>query len=668
MPRETITEKYARLMRQAEDWNRAYYDEDAPLVDDAAYDALMKEISALEEKNPELKDSGSVTLKVGGQASSKFASVPHDPPMLSLGNIFSDADFDEFHERLLKNSGRLLLEYAVELKFDGLAVELEYEHGKLVRGSTRGDGDTGENITENILTIQDIPHTLTGKAPAYLSVRGEVFMTHAEFERVNGEKEKAGEAPFANPRNAAAGSLRQLDPSITAQRRLSMVVYAIGRVQGGTPPLTHSLCYKYLRAFGLPLSDKAVFGGPDEIRAFYRRWMENRYTLGFDIDGAVIKLDELALREELGVTSKAPRWAVAWKFPAQEAVTELLSVEHQLGRSGVVTPVANLAPINIGGVVVSRATLHNYKEIERLGVKIGDHVTVIRAGDVIPKITGIVEHVRTGSETAIPVPAVCPSCGTDLMQEDIFLRCANAVCPGKKIERLKYFVSKDAMDMEYVGPELVQRLHDAGKLDGIEQLFAVTREDLLSLERMGELLADKVLQSIDARRTVSLSVFLRSMGIRSVGDHVAKVLARGIGSLDRFFTVTREELMSIHEVGPGTADAVTEFFSDEAARAMIDRMREYGVTVSGEQTDIAADGIFSGQTVVFTGSLSRITREEGEALVERLGGRAASSVSKKTGFVVAGENAGSKLEKAKTLGVKVITEDEFFSMTEGLHE
>lgn len=667
MPRESIAEKYSRLVAQAEEWNRAYYEFDAPAVDDATYDALMREIASIEENHPELKKSGSVTQKVGGEASSKFAAVRHDPPMLSLGNIFSDADFDEFHERLVRNSGRLILEYAAELKFDGLAVELEYEKGALVRASTRGDGETGEDITENIRTIAEIPHTLSGKFPAYLSVRGEVYMTHAEFERINKEKELSGEPLFANPRNAAAGSLRQLDSSITASRRLSMVVYALGRVTGGKPPATHRATYDYLRAFGLPLSARAQFGGPDEVRAFYRNWMENRYTLGFDIDGAVIKLDDLALREELGVTSKAPRWATAWKFPAQEAVTELLSVEHSLGRSGVVTPVANLKPINIGGVVVSRATLHNYKEIERLGVKTGDHVTVIRAGDVIPKITGVVEHVRKGDEAAIDTPSQCPSCGSALVQEEIFLRCANQSCPGKQIEKLKYFVSKDAMDMEFVGPELIQRLHDAGKLDRVEQIFAVTKDDLMGLDRMGELLADKVLQSIDARRMLPLPQFLRSMGIRSVGDHVAKLLARGVGSLDRFFTITKDELTAIHEIGPTTADAVLEFFADPSTRDMIDAMRAHGVVIEDESS-VQAEGIFSGQTVVFTGSLVRITRGEAEALVERLGGRAAGSVSKKTSLVVAGENAGSKLEKAASLGVKVISEDEFFTMTEGHHD
>ena len=666
MPRESISAKYARLIAQAQEWNRAYYDLDAPAVDDATYDALMREIASIEEKHPELNKASSVTQKVGGEASAKFAPVKHDPPMLSLGNIFSDSDFDEFHDRLLKNSGRLLLEYAAELKFDGLAVELEYEKGELVRASTRGDGETGEDITENIRTIQDIPHTLTGTFPSYLSVRGEVYMTHAEFERINREKELIGEPLFANPRNAAAGSLRQLDSSVTASRRLSMVVYALGKVTGGKAPATHRATYDYLRAFGLPLSDKAVFGGPDEVRAFYRNWMENRYTLGFDIDGAVIKLDDLSLRDELGVTSKAPRWAIAWKFPAQEAVTELLSVEHSLGRSGVLTPVANLRPINIGGVVVSRATLHNYKEIERLGVKVGDHVTVIRAGDVIPKITGVVEHVRTGTESAIETPSSCPSCGSTLVQEDIFLRCANQLCSGKQIEKLKYFVSKDAMDMEFVGPELIQRLHDAGKLDRVEQIFAVTKEDLMELDRMGELLADKVLQSIDARRKLPLSRFLRSMGIRSVGDHAAKLLARGVGSLDRFFSVTKDELTVIHEIGPTTADAVLEFFADPATREMTDAMRAHGVVVEDESS-MRAEGLFSGQTVVFTGSLRRITRDEAEALVERLGGRASGSVSKKTSLVVAGESAGSKLEKANALGVKVISEDEFFIMTEGHH-
>ena len=665
MAKENAAATYERLLGQAADYNRAYYDEDRPVVDDATYDALMRDIAALEDAHPELKKAGSVTEKVGGNASGKFAPIRHDPPLMSLGNIFTDADFDEFHERLLRTTDRQSIAYAAELKFDGLAVELEYEKGRLVRGSTRGDGENGEDITDNIRTIPDIPARLVSdNVPEYLSVRGEVYMSHAEFSRINGEREQKGDALFANPRNAAAGSLRQLDSSVTASRRLSMVVYALGRIKGGEAPATHRQMYDYLRGFALPVSDKAVFGGPDDMKAFYQYWMKNRYTLGFDIDGVVLKLDEFALRDDLGVTSKAPRWAIAWKFPAQEAVTELVSVEHSLGRSGVVTPVANLTPINIGGVVVSRATLHNYKEIERLGVKIGDQVTVIRAGDVIPKITGAIISSRSGAESDIEVPSRCPSCGSELVQEDIFLRCASGSCPGKLLEKLKFFVSKDAMDIEFVGPELIQRLHESGKLDSIADLYAVTKDDLLSLDRMGEMLADKVLQSIDGRRRIPLSHFLRAMGIRNVGDHIAKVLARGVVSLDAFGSVTAESLMAIHEIGPGVADAVIEFFSEPRNTDMIERMKSLGLVVDNE-SDSSIDGILSGKSVVFTGSLVHMTREEAELIVERLGGRASGSVSKKTGFVVAGDNAGSKLEKARALGVSVLTEDQFLAMTEG---
>ncbi|MGL4371014.1 MAG: NAD-dependent DNA ligase LigA, partial [Spirochaetota bacterium] len=511
--------------------------------------------------------------------------------------------------------------------------------------------------TENIRTIRSIPLDLAGKnPPEFLSVRGEVYLSHEEFIRINSEREAAGEPLFANPRNAAAGSLRQLDASVTRSRNLSMVCYATGRITGTNPPKTHRRMYEYLREMGLPLSEHVAFGGADAVRNFYSYWMENRYTLGYDIDGIVLKLDDFFLREDLGFTSKAPRWAAAWKFPAREAVTELLSVEHSLGRTGVITPVANLAPVNIGGVIVSRATLHNYREIERLGVKVGDHVIVIRAGDVIPKITGVHADTRSGAETDIPVPAACPVCASPLVQEDIYLRCGNTGCPGKKFEVLRFFVSKDAMDIEYFGPELIGRLIDAEKLSRISDIFALTKDDLLSLDRMGEILADKILASIDARRHIPLSHFLRALGIRNVGDHVAKVLARGVRTLDAFYSAARGDLTAIHEIGPGVADAVVEFFADRSSRDLIEAMKKNGVVVSDEALRDAAATPVSGKTVVFTGSLVKMTRGEAEALVEKLGGRAASSVSKKTDLVVAGESAGSKRDKALALGVRVLSE------------
>jgi DNA ligase (NAD+) len=416
--------------------------------------------------------------------------------------------------------------------------------------------------------------------------------------------------------------------------------------------------------WGLPNPPHIVFGNKDTVADFFRYWSENRYTLGFDIDGVVVKINDLAIREKAGYTSKAPKGAVAWKFPASEAITELKSVEASLGRTGVITPVANLSPINIGGVLVKRATLHNYKEIERLDVMIGDHVKVIRAGDVIPKIIESMKEKRSGTEMRIDIPDRCPSCGSVLVQEDIFLRCGNNTCEGKQYEQLLYFVSKDGMDIEYFGPELIRRLYDAKKISSPADIFAIRKTDLLELDRMGDILADKIISSIDARRKIELFRLIRSLGIRNVGDHVAKILSRNLMSYDKVCTASVEEMKSIHEIGPGVADSVRKYFDDQANTVMINQMLRNGVEILPDESGKDTAGKFSGMTFVFTGSLSRFTREEGESIVEDLGGRASSSVSKKTSYVVAGDNAGSKLDKAKSLGITVLSEDEFADMVE----
>ncbi|HEY1406949.1 MAG TPA: NAD-dependent DNA ligase LigA [Spirochaetota bacterium] len=663
MNKKVIRKKYDELVSTYRKFNRSYYDNDSPLVDDATYDALVSEIRTIENENPDLVEKGSALERVEGTVAEKFSSVPHDPPMLSLGNILDDADLADFNERSVKNSGTDDLIYSAELKYDGLAIEIIYENGKMVMGSTRGDGENGEDVTENIRMLKDIPVTLGGKnIPEHLSVRGEVYLTHREFERINAEREKNGDPVFANPRNAAAGSIRQLDANIVRERNLSIVLYGMGKAIGITID-SQAEMMKRFKDWGLPCPPHITYGSLDEVRTFFRTWNENRYTLGFDIDGVVVKINDFTLREKIGVTSKAPRWAVAWKFPAREGITQLLSVEAGLGRTGVVTPVANLMPINIGGVLVKRATLHNYKEIERLDVKVGDHVRIIRAGDVIPKIIAAMPEKRTGDEQAILPPDKCPSCKSSLVQEDIFYRCDNPKCEGKRYERLLYFVSKDGMDIEYFGPELVRRLYEKGKLNSPADIYALTKDDLLQMERMGDILADKIIASIDARRHIELFRFIRSLGTRNVGDHVAKLLAKGVGSLDRLFSITVDELQLVREIGPGVAESVRQFYDDPENRSMIESMLAHGLEIRTEEIsseDVSGD--FAGMTFVFTGSLERFTREEGELIVEKLGGRASSSVSKKTTYVVAGENAGSKLEKAKTLGVPVITEDEFAIM------
>ncbi len=660
-----IKGQYEKLRELIEKYNRHYYELDDSLVDDAEYDRLMREITALEEKHPELRADDSPTQSVGGGVSPAFDGVVHDPPMLSLGNLFEPSDLNDFAARCYQAGASGSEPFSAELKFDGLAVEAVYERGELVSGSTRGNGRVGEDVTANLRAIADIPGRLKGSpVPDYISVRGEVFMKHEGFEELNRARAAAGEPLFANPRNAAAGSLRQLDASVTAGRQLSACFYGIGRISRGREVVSQKELAGYLRELGVPVSELIGFGSEDDVSMFYNKWMENRHLLGFDIDGVVVKANSFDVRERMGSTNKSPRWAAAWKFPAYEAVTQVISADFQVGRTGIVTPVANLSPVNIGGVVVKRATLHNFSEVGRLDVRIGDMVTVIRSGDVIPKITGVVHPEgpdRSGLEP-VRAPSLCPACSTELVKEEIFLRCENPLCPAVKSETLRFFASKDGADLEFVGPELVARLQAAGKLNDISGFFTLTRNDLLGLERMGDKLADKIIASIEARRSMPLSVFIKALGIRNVGEHIAGLIASEVRTLDALRKADADELQAIREVGPEVAGSVTRYFSSEAGRAVVDALLNAGVRVEAEEARVIAESPILGKTIVVTGSLSRFSRKDIELEIERLGGRAAGSVSSKTDYVVAGEAAGSKLEKARSLGVNVLTEDEFIDM------
>ena len=660
---EDLKKRYDELCDLVLRYNRHYYELDAPLVDDAEYDRLMRELIDLEQKNPGIRREDSPASLVGGFVSAAFSEAPHDPPMLSLGNIFSGEELDDFDARCRKAAGGgAELLYSMELKYDGLAVEAIYEKGRLTQGSTRGNGDVGEDVTRNMAAVRAVPSALAPPYPAYLSARGEVYMRHDEFERLNAARAEGEEPLFANPRNAAAGSLRQLDPAVTAGRGLDAVFYAVGRVSDDMQIPDQKTLFETLARLGIPVSGQARVGALGAVREFYAHWLENRHMLDFDIDGVVVKVSGFALRERMGATSKAPRWAVAWKFPAREAVTVLESVDCQVGRTGIVTPVANLHPINIGGVIVKRATLHNFKEVERLGARLGDTVKVIRSGDVIPKVIEVVTHGDAKRGTAIVPPERCPSCGEPLRQEDIYIRCVNPVCGAKLVEALNFFVSKDGMDIEYVGPELVARLHAAGRLNTVADFYKITKKSLLDLERMGEKLADKVVESINARRRVQLSRFLQGLGIRNVGGHVAGVIAESVVSLDALAVMGVDELMKIREVGPGVAESVHGFFRDEENRTLVRDMLAAGLVVEDEKAERAPESPVKGKTFVVTGTLARFSRQEAEALIKRIGGRAAGSVSGKTDYVVAGESPGTKLEKARELGVKVIGEDEFIKL------
>lgn len=660
---DAIRKRYAELIQLIEKYNYHYYTLNQPLVDDATYDELMIELIGIEQKHPSLKRDDSPAQRVGGFAGETFSKVEHDPAMLSLSNVFTEddlRDFDQRCKRFLNTSSEL--RYSVELKFDGLAIEAVYQKGRLVQGSTRGNGFVGEDVSANMATIRRLPVIIkNGSAPEYLSVRGEVFMRHDEFERLNRVRTENDEPLFANPRNAAAGSLRQLDPSISESRDLDIVFYAVGRISSERTMSNHREMYEYLQELNLPVSEHVTFGGLDEAVQFYQYWHENRHILDYDIDGIVVKIEDFGLREQLGATSKAPRWSTAWKFPAKEAITKLQSVDYQVGRSGLITPVANLAPINIGGVIVKRATLHNFDEIKRLDLKIGDAVIVKRAGDVIPKVIDTVIDKRVPDAEAIIPPDHCPSCGSVLKKEDIYIRCVNPDCEAKRFEMLKFFVSRAGMDIEFFGPELMMRLYQKQRVRSIEDIYTLTREDLLSIERMGEKIADKIIDAIENRRSVSLSHFLKSLGIRNVGDHIAKVIARSVRSLNRLRELSIDELMEINEVGPGVAESIYDFFHSDENRAMLARLKEVGLSVEDEMI-VETRGDIVDKTFVFTGTLKEITRKEAESLIENAGGRASGSVSKKTDYVVAGESAGSKLEKARELGVSILTEEEFLRM------
>jgi DNA ligase (NAD+) len=658
-----LHKRYRELVEEIRYHNHRYYDLDDPVISDAEYDRLMRELITLEQEHPELIDPESPSRKVGGTPDTTFDEVEHDPPMLSLSNVFSEEEFLDFDRRCREELGDDLI-YTMELKYDGLAVEVVYRDGWYTRGSTRGNGRTGEDITGNIASIRRLPDNLKGKnPPSYLSVRGEVYLTHDEFDRINREREKKGEKPFANPRNAAAGSARQLDPSVTAERNLDITLYGTGRMEPDPGEKSHYSVMEMLRDLGLPLSDTMEKGKAARVVEFFRYWKENRHTLDYDIDGIVIKVDDIPGRQELGETSKAPRWAMAWKFEAEEAITRLESVEHQVGRTGIVTPVANLDPVTIGGVVVQRATLHNYDEIKRLDVAPGDRVRVIRAGDVIPKITGVTERADSSKRIPVKPPEKCPSCESPLHREEVYIRCLNASCPAVVFESLKFFVSKSGMDIENFGPELILRLREKGKLDNIADIYRITRDDLLELERMGDRLADKIIRNIDRRRDVDLSRFLRSLGIPNVGEYMAGLLAKQFMSLDRVMEASRDDLNSIHEVGPGVARSVYEFFHNQENRRLIRSLREEGVLVREEK---GREGeALRGLTFVLTGTLESMERSEAEEKIRSEGGRATGSVSSKTDYVVAGDSPGSKEKKARDLGVPVIGEEEFLRMIGG---
>jgi len=643
-----------------------YYVLDAPEISDAQYDVWYRELTDLEEAHPQLVRPDSPTQRVGAPALEAFGAVTHGVPMLSLDNAFSEDELREFDARLkrfLDLSDDAELEYVCELKIDGLAISLTYEEGLFVRGATRGNGTVGEDITQNLRTIRSLPLRLRGDAPALMEVRGEAFMLKPEFERLNREREAAGDPPFANPRNAAAGSVRQLDSSITAQRKLDAFFYGTGLVEGQALR-SHAEELDSLRSCGLPVNDTSRLVGPINGAVEYAaEWEEKRHALPYETDGVVVKLNDFAQQRTAGATSHGPRWAIAYKFPAERAETVVEDIIVQVGRTGALTPVARMRPVFIDGSTVSSATLHNQDEIDRKGVMIGDHVVIQKAGDVIPEVLEVLEDRRTGDERAFRLPDACPVCGSGVVREEgeVVVRCPNPNCPAQVKNTIRHFASRGAMDIEGLGPALVDQFVDGGLVRDVSDLYYLQRDPIAALERMADKSADNLVQALEASKSRPLDRVLFGLGIRHVGATVAAAIASEFGSLDAIRAASPDDLAAVEEIGPKIAESVTEYMARPDTARIIERLKAAGVDPRVVRTE-ASEQTFTDMTFVFTGALEKMTRQEAEALVRERGGKATGSVSKKTTYVVAGEGAGSKLAKARQLEIPVLTEDEFREM------
>jgi DNA ligase (NAD+) len=642
--------------------NQRYYVLDDPEVSDEQYDALLRELQQLEAQFPDLRSADSPTQRVGATPSSAFAPVRHRTPMLSLDNAFSAQDVRDFDQRLHDRLGSTgTLTYVAEPKLDGLAVSVVYESGRLVRAATRGDGEQGEDITANIRTLRSVPLQLRGSPPAVLEVRGEVFMPVAGFHALNGEQQAKGLKPFVNPRNAAAGSLRQLDPRITASRPLDLYFYGLGHLEGVAPPASHWEGLGLLRGWGLRVSPEARrVNGAEGCLDYFEALQQRRATLAYQIDGVVYKVDELRLQEQLGFVSRAPRWAIAHKFAAEEAVTRLRAVDFQVGRTGALTPVARLEPVMVGGATVGNATLHNMDEIQRKDIRIGDAVVVRRAGDVIPEVVRSLPEQRPQDAAVIGLPSQCPVCGSGVERREgeAVARCTGALrCRAQRHEALRHFAARRAMDIDGLGDSLIAQLLERDLVNDPADLYTLDVPTLARLERLGEKSAANLVAALQASRDTTLARFLFALGIPEVGEATAAALARQFGKLDALLSATVEQIGQTPDIGPVIAGKVARFCADPQNRQIIDRLRARGVHWPESEPVPAALLPLTGQTWVLTGTLPTLSREGAKALLEAQGAKVAGSVSKKTTGVVAGEEAGSKLAKARELGVRVIDEE-----------
>ena len=654
-----VRERVDRLRAELERHNRLYYEHAAPEISDQEFDALLRELQDLEDKHPEFATEDSPTRRVGGKPLEEFASAKHLVPMQSLDNTYSPEELREFVARIRKLAEGRAIHFTIEPKVDGVAISLLYENGRLVRAATRGDGVTGDDVTQNILTISNIPHRLRDHAPAKVEIRGEVYLPKSVFAALNAARDEEGLPAFANPRNAAAGSIKQLDPAITASRKLAAVFYGTG-VWEGEQPATSREMFRCLEKWGLPVSEKILEADSEEsVIAAVEELGGVRHGFAYETDGAVVKLDSMALRREFGSTAKAPRWAIAYKYEPERAETKLLDITVQVGRTGTLTPVAELQPVFVSGSTVARATLHNEEEIQRKDIRIGDTVLVEKAGEVIPAIVEVKKDRRDGSERVFQMPANCPACDGAVHKEGVAWKCSNPSCGAQIRRRIEYFASKQAMDIEGLGEALVNQLVDAGLLKSLADIYALQKDQLLTLERMGEKSAANLLAAIEESRSRPLWRLLNGLGIPHVGVTSARDLASHFGTLDALRSATVETLLAIHSIGDVMAEAIHGWFLKPANLELLESLRAAGLNFGESDVQAApSDNRLAGTTWVLTGTLS-ISREEASERIRRLGGKVTGSVSKKTTHLLAGEEAGSKLEKARELEIPVLDETEF---------
>lgn len=656
--------KILELSQKLNYHSKKYYIDDDPEISDREYDLLLKELISLEEKYPEFKTLDSPTIRIGSKPISKFETVKHFVPMMSLSNALTKEEFFDFHSRVVKNLKTSEIRYSIEPKLDGIAVSLVYEDSVLIRAATRGDGYVGEDITENVKTIKTVPLKLSKKINGIFEARGEVIISRKGFEDLNLEREKKAEPLFANSRNAAGGSLRQLDSKITANRPLEIYIYGVGKTD--IKYLSFTEMFSDLKEMGFRINELNKYNLlPEEVIKIYQNYLEKRDSLPYEIDGAVAKVDDFKLHEILGATSKAPRWAIAIKFPAREETTKILDIKVQVGRTGVLTPVAELLPVKISGALIKRATLHNMDEIERKDIRIGDTVFVQRSGDVIPKIIKVVESKRTGNEKKFEMPDLCPSCMEKVVRDkdQAAYRCVNASCPAQLKEKIKHFTSKAGFDIDGFGEKIVEQLVDKGLVHEFSDIFKLSKDEISALERMGDKSAKNLLDAINSSKNKTLDVFVYSLGIKNVGKHMSEILASKFQTLQDLSDACEEDLLNIEGIGPEAANAIKSFFDNETNKKIIENLFNLGVEIKNDQFEkTAKQTALTDKTFVITGKIEGYSRPELEKIIKDMGGKTSGSVSKNTNYLIAGEKAGSKYDKAKSLGVEIIDIDYFKSV------